>query len=362
MVVKMKNTYSFGGIQQVGVGIPRLEEAWSFYAGAFGMEVSAFREAAPAPFMTRYTGGSVESRDAALAINLAGGGGFEIWQYTSRDPMPPAQEPSLGDFGIFATRIKSSQITTAYAALKEAQGESLGGIQTAPNGREHFYVKDPYGNLFDVVYADEGEFFSSTKSVSGGVEGVLIGVSDMARALEFYQALLGFDQVVYDRSGSFEDLAPLPGGDRGCRRVLLERSEAAQGWFSELFAPNRIELISTTEYAGRRIFENRQWGDLGFIHLCFDVWGMEELKEACASAGHPFTVDSNETFEMGEAGGRFSYIEDPDGTLIEFVETHGITIQKKLGLTLNLAKRKEAKPLPRFMLKMMGLNRFKPAE
>jgi len=34
---------------------------------------------------------------------------------------------------------------------------------------------------------------------------------------------------------------------------------------------------------------------------------------------------------MGEASGHFAYVEDPDGTLIEFVETHKIPIIKKLG-------------------------------
>ena len=356
----MKESYTFGGIQQVGVGIPRLEEAWSFYADAFGMDVSVFREAAPAPFMTRYTGGTVESRDAALAINLFGGGGFEIWQYTSREPQPAETPPQLGDLGIFAIRMKSSQVTTAYAAVKESDGRPLGGIQTAPNGREHFFLRDPYGNHFDIVYADEGEFFSTPKGAGGGVEGVLIGVSEMDGSLPFYQGLLGFDRVVYDESGVFDDFAGLPGGEGNYRRVLLERSQSARGWFSDLFGPNRLELVSALERQGRPIFRDRQWGDLGFIHLCFDIWGMGAFKERCAEAGHPFTVDSNETFEMGEAGGRFSYVEDPDGTLIEFVETHGITVHKKLGLKLNLGKRSEAKPLPRFMIKLMGLNRFKP--
>lgn len=356
----MDNGYSFGGIQQVGVGIPQLEEAWRFYVRAFAMDVEAFREAAPAPFMTRYTGGSVESRDAALAINLAGGGGFEIWQYTSREPQPPAKPLELGDFGILAARIKSSQVTTAFGSIKESRGGAMGGICAGPDEKEHFFVKDPYGNLFDVVYADEGEFFSAPKSPTGGVEGALIGVSEMDRSLSFYRDLLGFDRTVYDREGVFDDFTALPGGDRAFRRVLLERSRPATGWFSELFAPNRLELLQATEYDGVPAFQGRLWGDLGFIHLCFDIWGMDALKERCSGAGYPFTVDSNETFDMGEAGGRFSYIEDPDGTLIEFVETHGITIQKKLGIKLNLGKRKVAKPLPRFMLKMMGLNRFRP--
>ena len=38
------------------------------------------------------------------------------------------------------------------------------------------------------------------------------------------------------------------------------------------------------------------------------------------------------------AGG-FVYIEVPDGTLIEFVETHKIPVMKKLGWYLNLRKR-----------------------
>ena len=42
---------------------------------------------------------------------------------------------------------------------------------------------------------------------------------------------------------------------------------------------------------------------------------------------------------MGEAAGHFAYIEDPDGTLIEFVETLKIPIIKKLGWYINLEKR-----------------------
>jgi hypothetical protein len=60
---------------------------------------------------------------------------------------------------------------------------------------------------------------------------------------------------------------------------------------------------------------------------------------------------------MGEAAGRFSYIEDPDGTLIEFVETHKVPVMKKLGWYLNLKKRKPTKPLPRWIIKAMGLSR-----
>ncbi len=62
---------------------------------------------------------------------------------------------------------------------------------------------------------------------------------------------------------------------------------------------------------------------------------------------------------MGEAAGHFSYIEDPDGTLIEFVETHKVPIIKKLGLYLNMKNRNPDKNLPDWMVKMLGLTKVK---
>ena len=57
---------------------------------------------------------------------------------------------------------------------------------------------------------------------------------------------------------------------------------------------------------------------------------------------------------MGEAAGHFSYIEDPDGTLIEFVETHRIPILKRFGIYLNLSKRKDKeKPVADRVLRML---------
>ena len=86
---------------------------------------------------------------------------------------------------------------------------------------------------------------------------------------------------------------------------------------------------------------------------------MQVLKKECESKGFPFTVDSGSTFDMGEAGGRFSYIEDPDGALIEFVETHKVPVMKKLGWYINLKNKKPGARLPNWLLSAMGMNRVK---
>ena len=86
---------------------------------------------------------------------------------------------------------------------------------------------------------------------------------------------------------------------------------------------------------------------------------METIKEECTTKGYPFTVDSADSFDMGEAAGRFAYIEDKDGTLIEFVETHKMPVIKKIGWYLKLNGKNSKKPLPKWVLKALSLSRVK---
>ena len=181
----------------------------------------------------------------------------------------------------------------------------------------------------------------------------------MEKSINFYQKILGYDKVLYDAVGAFNDFAVLPGGNKEMRRVLLTHSETRKGAFSQLLGKTFIELVQVYNKPKRSIYENRLWGDLGFIHLCFDMVGIDSMREYCKANGHPFTVDSAQSFDMGEAAGHFSYIEDPDGTLIEFVETHKIPVLKKIGWYLNLRKRQLDKPLPKWMLRALRFNRVK---
>ena len=106
--------------------------------------------------------------------------------------------------------------------------------------------------------------------------------------------------------------------------------------------------------------ENRYWGDPGYIHLCFDVRNMDCIKEAAEALGHPFVCDGGRDFDMGDANGHFTYVEDPNGTLIEFVETFKVPVMKKFGIYLNLGNRDDYKPLPKFMTKAMRFSKVKP--
>jgi catechol 2,3-dioxygenase-like lactoylglutathione lyase family enzyme/uncharacterized glyoxalase superfamily protein PhnB len=345
------------GIQQIGIGNPYVHEAWKWYRTHLGMDVKIFEEAAEANLMLPYTGGKPHKRHAVLAINLNGGGGFEIWQYTSRQPVAPDFDIQWGDLGIYTCKIKSRDVKKSYQQMKENGVEVLGDVHPDPTGKPHFYLKDLYGNIFEIVSSDN--WFLKQKPLTGGAYGAVIGVTDMEKSLSFYRDILGYDEVLNDSSGTFEDITVLPGGSHTCRRVQLTHSEERKGPFSAMLGSSVIELVQIEGRTPNKIFRDRYWGDLGFIHLCFDIIGMNEMRELCRAKGYPFTVDSADSFDMGEAAGHFSYIEDPDGALIEFVETHKIPILKKLGWYLDLRKRDPEKQLPVWMLRALGMNRMK---
>jgi len=347
--------YVISGIQQLGVGVANADQAYIWYNKHFGMDVPIFEERAPAPLMTDYTGGEVRNRYAILALNMQGGGGFEIWQYTCRQPQPPANRPQLGDHGIFAGKIKCRNIRETYQKLESAGVHMSSPVVHTPGAGDHFFVEDPYGNPFQIVQANN--WFQNRNELTGGIYGALIGVSDIDASLPLYRDVLGYDQLAYDATEVVDGWAGLEGGKQKVRRVILRHQDERTGAFAPLLGRSEIELVQSLDREGESIYRDRFWGDLGFIHLCFDVRNMDGLREACKQSGHPFTVDSNDSFDMGEAAGRFTYVEDPDGTLIEFVETHKVPIAKKIGWYLNLKNRPPRKPLPRWMLKSMGLNR-----
>ena len=342
------------GIQQVGIGIPDAGAYFTWFRRTFGFDVKIFDDEAQAKLMTRYTGNEIHARRAILAMNMNGGGGAEIWQFTSRKTIYPEKAVVLGDLGINAVKIKCNDVAKAHQQLKDKNGCSP--LFNTNNGQQTFWIKDEFGNNFQLIH--NTTFFKSKNYMMGGVGGVTIGVSNMDKAIAFYQNCLGVNQLVADETGTFNDLGEAYANSK-FRRVKLSFSNPFTAPFSRLLGNIEVELLQCLDRNPVKTFENRFWGDGGFIHVCFDVSDMNALKQRMKENNVAFTVDSADTFDMGESGGRFSYAEDPDGTLIEMVETHKVPIMKKLGWYLDLKKRGQNKPLPNWMINAMGLNKVK---
>lgn len=362
--MKSNKGYIISGIQQVGIGVVNLYEAWKYYIEMFNMDIRILEDNKVAELMLPYTGGKPQRRHAAIAVNMQGGGGIEVWQYAERTPKQLDFELKMGDLGLLVCKIKSRNVSAAYQHfLKNPKASIVTGLNKNIDGHKTFYMKDPYGNLFQVVHDDY--IFRDEGRLTAGVAGATIGVTDIERAMTVYGDILGYDTIIADETGVFPDYEGLPSGTDQFRRRLLTHSKPRQGSFSQLFGPSTIELVQALDRTPKKLYEGRFWGDPGFIQVCFDIRDMEALGKYCAELGHPFTVDTTQqfkegdSFDMGDAAGQFAYIEDPDGTLIEFVETHKVPIAKKLGLSINLKNRDPRKPLPKWMLKALRVMRVK---
>jgi len=343
------------GIQQIGIGVSEAQQAAQLYKSLFNMNALVFDDTSEASLMIRYTGGEIYRRRALLTLNMQGGGGFEIWQFLNRDPQKPKTLPQFGDLGIFACNLKCDHIQAAHAFLSTKPGVTVGPVQMSIHQQAQCWLQDGEGNTF--LITEYPERFNGLAGPLAGVLGAVIGVTDMNAAIRFYQEILGLTEIVSDVTGHGADTPD--GQSQNCRRVLLQKRPDGRGAFGKLLGSVQMELVQVLDRIPQKIYSNRFWGDPGFIHLCFDVLDMDGLKEACAKAGMAFTVDSQDSFAMENAAGRFCYLEDPDGTLIELVETHKVPVFKKFGLYLNLKKRGIEKPLPDWMVKLLGLSKVK---
>mgnify|MGYP003417347042 FL=1 len=242
--------FIISGIQQVGVGTTSVYKSWKWFAEMFGVDVRILEDDTVAERMLPYTGGQAQKRHAAIAVNLQGGGGFEIWQYSDRKPKPVDFDIQVGDLGIFCAKLKCIDIEAAHKQIS-AKWDKVSPITETPNGTKTFYVTDLEGNWFQMV--PDSSVLVNEKKLFGGMYGAMIGVTDIEKSLEVYRDILGYDVVVYDKTGTFKDLSYLLGGDGNFRRVLLQWSKPVEGAFSPLFTSGHIELVQALDRVPRKI-------------------------------------------------------------------------------------------------------------
>ncbi|WP_258105278.1 VOC family protein [Marinoscillum sp. MHG1-6] len=347
-----------GGILQVGIGVTDMPQARSWYHKNLHFSAQVLEEKTIAGLMKAYTGGMAHERQAAIVMNMSGAGGLEVWQYLSREPKLPKKPIQLGDLGTFCIKLKTPDIHRAHKILKHL---SPSAIEEGISGKLSFTFSDPYRNFFQVI---EGVGYFEKPKTTSGVYGAIVGCSDLEKSIAFYTDVLGYELQRAIESDIPKELSSLPGAEGRFNRAWLTKPVAEIGGFSKFLGNTEIELIQSLDRTGIKIYEDRYWGDPGFIHICFDVRDMDALKAHCKLKGFPFVLDSFETeegesFNMGEVTSRVAYIDDPDGTAIEFVETHKVPVIPSLGLSINLQGNDSNKDVPTWLLKLIKIKKVK---
>jgi len=351
--------YVIQGIQHVGIAVSEMDASLKLYRKLFGLDIPFFDAVAAAPLMDSHCNGETIVKRASMVLNHQGGCAVEVISPTSFTPRGPVFNLAQGDLGIGCTTVKTPDIRVMHEhALSILPDSCDKELVMDPIGRLTFYMRDPDNNLFQILESDV--WFTSTGHPSGGIMGCTIGVSDMEAAFKLYCDILGYDKVVTDVLGSFEDWAHLPGGEENYRRVILAQTSTGTGGFASMMGPTTIELVQCQDRKGRFIFDERIWADTGIVHLGFDVRGMKELGVQLEKDGFGFRCDTDDALSMGDhTSVHCTYIDDPDECWIELIEVHKIPIIEKLGIFMDVQKRTPSKPLPKWMLHVLRFNRIK---
>lgn len=342
------------GIQHIGVAVSDMNRSLPLYRKWFGMDIPFFDSIQAAPLMRVFTRNEVITKRASMVMSLRGGSAMEVIEATSFRPSALPSDFQLGDIGIFAVHMRMANTTKAYAVFAPDQLHSP--VCKDPMGCHRFLLQDPDQNYFIAV--EDPQIYNSTGATLGGVGGLSIGVSDINAAKAFY-ALLGFDQVLYQGSGVYQDLASFPGGSQELERVILTSNEPAKGPFGGVIGFSKIELICTPQRKGQKIFRGRIWGDIGFVHLGLDVYDMRGLQAQLKTNGIEFNCDSQEALSMGQTQVHCAYICDPDGILIELIEVYKFPLLEKWGLFLNVHGKRAGKHLPKWLIRLLRFSRIK---
>lgn len=353
------NNFHIAGIQGIGINADNLSESRKWYADMFQMDVNAIDDVTTAQYQYPHTEEPTQQRHLCITLNLQGGGGFEMLQSLQQTQESVSFDMHIGDLGINAAKIKSHNIA-AYHEELSSKYKDISSIVTDPRGLPTFYLHDPFGNCFQVV--EDNYVFLDENRYSGGIVGAIIGVSDLERSLPFIQKVLGYDTILYDKTGIFNDWQTLKGGNATFRRVLLKRSEQPSGPFAGLYGNSTIELVQILEGTPRKVQTGNYASRHGFLHLCFDVVNMGDFEKQCEEYGYSFIADSGPQqtlFEQSQIIGQTCFLEDSDGTLFKFVEAQKIPLIKRLDLNLNLQKMDPSKQLPELMFHLMKFNKVK---
>ena len=109
--------------------------------------------------------------------------------------------------------------------------------------------------IFQMVKGDN--WYMDRNFHCGGVYGAMIGTQDMEKSIDFYKNILGYDVIVSDETGNFEDFAYLNAPGQ-FRRVVLTHSQPRTGSFSKIFSDSQIELVQSLDRTDiHKIFEGR---------------------------------------------------------------------------------------------------------
>ena len=285
-------------VHHIAIGVRDLDRMREFYARRLGFtKVAAEFQGVSAPVMSEVARVNELVFDGAILEHEQGGVQLELIKRTAPPPRQIRGATAPGDIGLCVVAIVAADPARVAAGLDA----SAGAIRCA-NG--DFHARDPEGNLIRIEAPAPGS--------EPGARGVSIGVSDLDASVGFYRRILG---GAIQASPVREDVADVPTRDGGrasanLRSVRL-RCAGRQSW---------VELAERTPTRGRSFPFGANWGDFGYLQVCFSCPDVKSMAAALPGLGAellctPHSAGPGPADKVGE----FVYALDVDGALLEFL-------------------------------------------
>ncbi len=313
-------------LQHVGQGVRDVDRTYGFYKRHFGFKAKLNDLTVASKEMAAVIG-SVETMRMMMAVNAKGGGIIELIEHKSR-PIMAAPADTFGNYGIIEVGYGARNIDHVVADFQASGAEFLTPVcELSLNGGRRWryaYLRDPDGLLLQLTEDLGPRPLQPSNPEVYGVTHVGIGVSNLERSREFYRSVLGFDRLLYELEGHMPDMDAITGGPLRMKMAILERSLPASGPLAGLLRQGVVKLVEVPDRKGKHLYAGRCWGDVGCMEVCFDVSDLRATVADMEQRGIKIylpPVDIN----MGSGSkGAAAYIQDPDGTTIEFVEVKSI--------------------------------------
>lgn len=164
-----------------------------------------------------------------------------------------------------------------------------------------------------------------------GVHHIGIGVADMDTSLDFYSNLLGFNQVMFDYTGTIPGMEGVTGKYANARVVMLRNECTGQlglGMLKlvHLLPPDKPDpcfvQVMTPGQPQTPAADALRWGDIAIAEACFNTrGGTGKVTDQLAEKGVKVETEAaTYRFPPYDAETTFSYVRDPDNSLIELAD------------------------------------------
>jgi catechol 2,3-dioxygenase-like lactoylglutathione lyase family enzyme len=297
------------GVHHVAIGVKSLKDMKSFYQGVLEF-TDVFDEIPEAEHeaMSEVLRMSPVIFKGIMFCQRAGGVSLELIQMTNPVPRAIRNDFRYGDIGVAKITIAVSDVEEFYKDSKDMLNfYSEPKLAVVPGWGDYpfVYCKDPEGNLVEFISGVNVPISDKF----GGVRWAGVSVTDLLRSRAFYQRHFGFDTVVIDTHENFSDLVDeISGGSHTrVRSCVLANSKGG----------GMLELFEVVEPRGRSIPFATNWGDFGYLQVCFYCENTSEMAGYLEEEGIEFLTRIKMIADSPDYAGSFIYIKDPDGIPVE---------------------------------------------